>query len=103
MEKPKRGTYVSRAAYQRLKEENRKLLLDLQSLCAPSCGNDEQETEEFIKVFNKWSDFFYKNQRFRQMLQDFAKIWLKEHPEDDIKSPKFNPNKSITKNESKNN
>lgn len=78
----KRGTYVSRSAYQVVCEENKKLINDLKIIC---CG----EPSMSIQVEMKWAKHFEKEKQFSKILTEVAKEYLKEHPEYDITSPHF--------------
>jgi len=86
----KKGTYVSRSTYQKVCEENKKLLIDIKIL------TDEKMALSAEKIFTvkKWRDKFAKDKAFNEMLVIACKQYLKEHPEFDITSPKFkNPTK----------
>lgn len=80
MEKQK-GKTVSRAVYQKLAEENKKLKADLKILCF-----HENHADTMITRI-KWRAHFKKEADFNKMMKVFATNYLKEHPEYDITTP----------------
>lgn len=69
---------VSRSMYQKLKEENKKLLIDIRILCNPL------PDERFMPTLKKWRKKFIKESQFNQMLKEVCQEYIKEHPEYDI-------------------
>lgn len=66
---------VSRSVYQKLKEENKKLLQDIKVL------TDPMPDENFMPVLKKWRNKFREESELHQMLHEVAVQYLKEHPE----------------------
>lgn len=79
MEK-KKGQYVTRSVYQKLKEENKKLLADLKTIC----WSGDMDFIKTFDVMDKWNDHFTKQKEMHDMITTFAKAYIKEHPEYDI-------------------
>jgi len=76
---------VSRSVYQKLKEENKRLLLDLYVLTMTPISI------ESINTRKKWRDKFTEEAEFNALLKEVAQQYIKEHPEYDImkwKQPK---------------
>lgn len=69
---------VSRSVYQKLKEENKRLLHDL-FVISMNTG-----TFESIEVRKKWRDKFTKEIEFNALLKEVARQYIKDHPEYDI-------------------
>jgi len=65
---------ISRSEYQKVCEENKRLIDDLRIIC---CG----EPEDSIIVEMKWHDHFIKENEFQSLMKDTAKRYLDEHPE----------------------
>lgn len=84
-----KGKYVKRSTYQKLAEENKKLLIDIGIL------TDEKYSlsAEKLHVVVKWRNKFAKDKEFNRMLTEACKQYLKEHPEFDITSKDFKPPK----------
>ena len=59
-----RGKYVSRSVYQKVVEENRKLLKDIRALV------DNSLTIESINVRRKWCDKFQKDREFVNLISE---------------------------------
>lgn len=78
MNNKERGKTVSRAVYQKLAEENKKLKADLKLICFNSDSEDAQD------AFDKWRDHFKKEADFNSLMKDVCQNYLKEHPEYDI-------------------
>lgn len=75
---PDKGKTVSRSAYQRLAEENKKLKADLKIICFDDLSADT------IIVRRKWHQYFEKEITFNSMMKEFATEYLELHPEYDI-------------------
>lgn len=70
---------VSRSVYQKLKEENKRLINDIRILVYPDDSNG------WKPVLTKWRQKFQEDDEFTRMLQEVCREYLKEHPEYDIK------------------
>lgn len=70
---------VSRSVYQKLKEENKRLLADILVL------TDPMPDEKFMPVLKRWRKHFQEQREFDQMLKEVVAEYIKEHPEFDIK------------------
>lgn len=66
----KKGTYVSRSAYQKVCEENKKLIADLRIICMM---DSEEDKEEAMKVIRKWRVHFKTNLELISMLKLIAR------------------------------
>lgn len=64
---------VSRSVYQKLKEENKRLLNDIRILTFSATMDDRSKT------FNKWANRFRKERDFNQMLITHAKKYIEDH------------------------
>ena len=71
----KRGTYVSRSTYQKVCEENKRLLADIKILTAEGVNPDA------ILLKMKWQKKFLGDKQFHEALTRVAKEYLEEHPE----------------------
>ena len=71
---------VSRSVYQKLKEENKRLLNDLFIISM------RPVTIEAIEVRAKWKNKFTEEIAFNRLLRDVCLSYIKEHPEYDIKN-----------------
>jgi hypothetical protein len=69
---------VSRSVYQKLKEENKRLVNDLFVITMNPL------TLESIQVRQKWCKKFTEEREFNAMLKEVCTKYLKEHPEYDI-------------------
>lgn len=69
---------VSRSVYQKLKEENKRLLNDLYIIAM------KPVTFEAIEIRKKWRDKFLKEQQFNALMKEAAQQYIKDHPEYDI-------------------
>jgi hypothetical protein len=78
----KRGTYVLRSTYQKVVEENRKLLLDIRILTEETI----MPSPERILCKDKWQKKFRKDKQLNALLKEAAVAYMKEHPEYDIKN-----------------
>lgn len=78
---------VSRGVYQKVKEENKKLINDIRILVFP-------EGDNWKPVLKKWRQKFQQDDEFTRMLQDVCREYLKEHPEYDIKKRVEEQNKA---------
>ena len=81
-------TKVSRSAYQKLKEENKRLMADLKLIC----HTDVRDNSDW-ECQGKWFEYFKKEAEFNAMTKEVAVAYLKEHPEYDITHPGFDINK----------
>ena len=75
---------VSRSVYQKLKEENKRLLSDIEALVDPF-----PDMELITPILKKWRKHFRERSEFNKMLQEIAREYIKAHPEYDITSEKF--------------
>ena len=73
---------INRSTYQKVCEENKRLLLDIQTLVG-------KPSIEKVTVTEKWRSKFSQDSKLQKVLQQAATEYLKEHPEFDIKSPKY--------------
>jgi hypothetical protein len=69
---------VSRSVYQKLKEENKRLLHDLFIISM------RPVTPEATEVRMKWKKKFEEEIAFNKLLRDVCLEYLKKHPEYDI-------------------
>lgn len=72
---PKRGTYVSRSTYQKVVEENRRLLADIYAMC-------KGKGVEVIKVKVKWIEKFDKEADQRKFIREVVRQYIKNNPDD---------------------
>lgn len=70
-------TMVSRSTFQRVVEENKKLLYDLKILVTLS------DSDEMSHVFDKWQTKFRRDQELTEMINEWGKDYIKNHPEDE--------------------
>ncbi len=82
----KRGTYVKRSTYQKVVEENRRLLTDIRVLTI------EGVSPERILLIQKWRKKFAEDRRFNAILKQMAEEYFKEHPDLDRLRPKLDSN-----------
>jgi len=61
-----KGKYVSRSAYQKLAEENKKLMADIKILSGPYTG-------EKLLVMTKWRTKFEKDKMFCDLIKSMVK------------------------------
>jgi len=80
--------YVFRSTYQKIAEENKRLLNDIKILTS------EGISAERTLLIIKWRVKFKADKDFTDILQIAAKEYIKEHPEYDISSTRFVGNKS---------
>lgn len=66
---------VSRSVYQKLAEENKRLLRDIEIMCSGSVSLEK------IRMIKKWRNKFKKDQEFRNLLKEYAVKYFKDHPE----------------------
>lgn len=88
---PKRGTYVNRSVYQKVVEENRKLVYEIGILTR----EETIPSAEKILTIQKWRKKFQSDKRLAALLKIAAKEYLKEHPELDLSNrtpPKLDSN-----------
>lgn len=71
----KRGTYVTRSTYQKVCEENKKLLIDIRIL------TEEGVNPIAILLKEKWRKKFAKDKAMNAIIQQACKEYLNEHPE----------------------
>lgn len=77
-------TKINRSTYQKVVEENKRLLADIEILCSSL-----SEPELFLKraeVRNKWVKYFKDKKQFNELLHEAAKEYIKNHTE--LKIPK---------------
>ena len=67
---------VSRSVYQKLKEENKKLLKDIRILTF------QATMDERNKTFNKWVNRFRNETEFNQILKNHAKKYIQDHADE---------------------
>jgi len=84
-----RGKYVTRSVYQKVCEENKKLLHDLNVLTRDE-GKNLMSVEK-VATIQKWRSKFQKDRLFSKALTEVAKEYLKTHPEFDIKNKMIPP------------
>ena len=80
---PRKGKYVTRSVYQKVCEENKRLIADIREMVS-----DANPYSRLVVVV-KWRRKFYMADAQEKLITTFAKSYLKEHPECDIRSPKF--------------
>lgn len=82
--KPEKGTFVKRSTYQKVVEENKRLLIDIKIL------TEEQYdlTGERILLKMKWQKKFKEERELNALIKDACVQYLKDHPEYDISKPK---------------
>lgn len=73
-------SFVSRSVYQKLAEENKRLLHDIYILCS------EKYTlhPEKIIIIQKWRDKIKKDRQFNALLKQYAIDYFEKHPEEMI-------------------
>jgi len=71
---------INRGVYQKLKEENKRLIHDLFILTS-----DDINFEDRQDVRWKWRCKFREEKEFNKLLQEACLQYLKEHPEYDLK------------------
>jgi len=81
------GKYVSRSVYQKLKEENKRLLEDIKILSMPA--TTQYSLMKKNKVKDKWQNKFEHDTEIAYVLKQSAQEYLNEHPEYDITRPGF--------------
>jgi hypothetical protein len=64
----KKGTYVTRAKYQQVVEENKRLMRDIRVLICNPCCPIMDNVEEFDEVVNRWTEHFNRHKEFNNML-----------------------------------
>ena len=69
---------VSRSTYQKLKEENKRLLKDIKHLVDPNWGMDRLATQK------KWQEHFDKEKEFNSLMKDVATLYMEQNPNDPI-------------------
>ena len=69
-----KGTYVSRSVYQKLKEENKKLLSDLRTISM-------EPGIEAVKIRIKWCKHFKHEDDLNNAIRTVLRQYAKEHPE----------------------
>ncbi len=76
-QRTKKESIVSRSVYQKVVEENKRLLIDIKIL------TDEKQLMTVGRIFTvkKWRDKFAKDKEFNKMISEACKQYLKEHPE----------------------
>ena len=62
---------ISRSVYQKLKEENKRLLQDIKTLVM------EESYNETIKVKAKWRQLFEEERSFQKLMHEYAKEYFK--------------------------
>ena len=84
---PAKGTYVSRSAYQKVCEENKRLKIDIYTLVMSDIPH---ETGLWMDVYDKWVAQFTKDAEFKRMMKEYAIQYFKDHPEEliQIENPK---------------
>lgn len=65
---------VSRSVYQKLKEENKRLLSDIKKLTTLGIGVDK------VQVITKWREKFRKDEEFHLMLKKAVHNHFKKNP-----------------------
>lgn len=75
---------VSRSVYQKVKEENKRLLIDIKILTGDISARR-------IQLVMKWRDFFRKEAEFNQMLKEICREEVLNNPG---KYPEFLVNKA---------
>lgn len=63
-----RKSYISRSVYQKLSEENKRLLKDIRVLY-----ENNTDESEFWEVWNKWNKKFGEEKIFNAILKEIAK------------------------------
>ena len=71
---------VSRSVYQKVCEENKRLLRNIYILCA----EEHSHTIARANLVKQWRKKFKSDKEFSLMMQEFATQYLKGHPEFDI-------------------
>lgn len=83
IEKTPKGKFVTRSVYQKVCEENKRLLADIRAMVVAD------NPDVSLATIYKWQKKFYEESKLNQELRIVAKQYLKEHPEYDIMSPDF--------------
>ncbi len=75
-ENRKKGSYVSRAVYQEAKEENKKLLKDIEALV------NVEDFENYFEVSQKWIKHFDDQKEFRNIVRKVCNKMVLDNPEE---------------------
>lgn len=68
---------VNRSVYQKVVEENKRLIADIKLLVDPDAPSGEK-----INCLQKWSDRIREQKEFNRMLQEAARKYIKEHADE---------------------
>jgi hypothetical protein len=68
---------ISKSVYQKVCEENKRLLNDIRIMC-------DIENPECVDVTIKWMDKFESDKEFHRDMKIIAAEYIKKHPEYDI-------------------
>ena len=68
---------VSRSVYQKLKEENKRLMKDIRILCEDGIPSFDQ-----IMLIKKYRDQFRKEKEFNDLIKSAFRNYIKNNPED---------------------
>ncbi|MCB0446395.1 MAG: hypothetical protein KDD03_02595 [Gelidibacter sp.] len=71
---------INRSTYQKLAEENKRLKKDLKTLTYDNNRSDNMD--EWIETFEKWSDYFEKEERMERITKELVKEYIKEHADE---------------------
>uniref|UniRef100_UPI0040478699 hypothetical protein n=1 Tax=Mariniflexile sp. TaxID=1979402 RepID=UPI0040478699 len=66
---------VNRSTYQKLAEENKRLLKDIKLLV------DSQLTPEQIICISEWRKKFRKEKEFNVLMKEVGRQWMKDNPD----------------------
>lgn len=69
---------VSRSVYQKLKEENKRLLKDLDFLT----NKEFSYSKKGLTIFSKWRTYFAKQNQFHILLKAASKEYIKDHADE---------------------
>jgi len=69
---------VSRSVYQKLKEENKRLLNDIKTLTYPKFEYPPHR----IIIKEKWCKYFEKENQFHELMRAASKQYIKDHADE---------------------
>ncbi|HUV00046.1 MAG TPA: hypothetical protein VMW32_03680 [Bacteroidales bacterium] len=78
---------INRSVYQKVCEENKRLMKDIRILALAGPLSFEK-----IECLIKWRKKFARDAETEKLIKAAARQYMKDHPEYDITSDKFNPN-----------
>lgn len=80
---------IKRSTFQKLKEESKVMLNDLDILTRQYDITDSTFFIKKMDVLKKWRNHFNQEREFNALLKQASVQYLKDHPEFDIRNPRF--------------